>query len=139
MSTIVVVFLLPTSIYSLVYFLTAQIPPMHPYSWEYVHSNWDFIAKYPSHGLPVKWDRWLWISCAYIVFFCSGIGREARGMYRNWLLAMGFGRIFTGLEKVAQPSTSETKDSSAWYSSVGSKAKLLFNRKSIGTTMTDSL
>jgi pheromone a factor receptor len=141
MSSIVVVFLLPSSFYQLSFFLLSKMPPMHAYSWSFVHSDWDIIHKYPSLGLPVHWDRWMWISCGYIVFFCFGIGREARVMYHDWLHAVGFMRAFHALGKICQPSTRESVDSSAWYSTVGSKGKLLFNRKSLSTntTMADSL
>jgi pheromone a factor receptor len=141
MCAIVIVFLLPSSFYQLEWFLTATTPPMHRYSWSYVHSDWNHIYMFPSYGSPVHWDRWMWISCGYIVFLCFGIGREARAMYRDWLLAIGLGRYFSYLEKMLSKPTSESKNSSTWYNSVSSKAKLVFVRKSLNeeTTMTESM
>jgi pheromone a factor receptor len=140
MSSIVIVFLLPSCFYELGFLLLSKIPPMHAYSWSFVHSNWDIIRKYPSLGLPVHWDRWMWISSGYIVFLCFGIGREARAMYRDCLLAMRLGRIISGLEKMGQSSTSESKDALACHGRVSSKARPLINRKRLSKkgSMTDS-
>jgi pheromone a factor receptor len=141
MSSIVVVFLLPVSFYQLGYFIMSETPPMHPYSWSFVHSEWNVIRKYPSLGLPVHWDRWMWISCGYIVFSCFGVGREARAMYRDWLFSIGLRQIFFSSENVGQATKMESKRASTWYNSVGSKARLVLtkSRPFTNSTMNDSL
>lgn len=43
-------------------------------------------------GMP--WDRWTWVAYGYFIFFCFGVGEDARREYREWAVAIGFCRFF---------------------------------------------
>ncbi|KAI7408359.1 hypothetical protein KC328_g96 [Hortaea werneckii] len=45
----------------------------------------------------IVFDRFIWLGCGIMVFLTFGFGKEAVGMYRNGLLAVGLGRLFPGL------------------------------------------
>ncbi|KAE9971190.1 hypothetical protein EG328_005792 [Venturia inaequalis] len=96
---------LPSYILTLVKFLQPDPmtgAPLHAYSWSTVHTDWNQVELIPAdYGAP-QWDRWCWIAYGYVVFFCFGVGEDARREYRNWATASGLGRVFPSLQKEEQ-------------------------------------
>ena len=102
------------------------------YTWKATHDpeQWSQVVMTPSRG-NVVYDRWIWITVGVLVFFFFGCGREALGMYKTGLVAMGFARCFPGLN---QPSGANTSSRfSSTLDSFGSKAKSLFKKRSDGS------
>lgn len=97
-----------------------------PFNWAESHSHTAYTQIFfiPSHG-QVFWDRWIWLATGVVVFIFFGFGREALGMYRSALLAVGMGRLLPALRRDAsrRPTVST-------LGSMSSKARLLFKRKS---------
>ena len=98
-----------------------------PYSWSEAHdmAEWDNIIMTPSYG-AIIFDRWVWLGSGVVTFIFFGLGREAVSMYRSGLLAIGAGRIFPSL----RPEYASRNSTAGTVSSLGSKAKLYFKRKS---------
>ena len=71
--------------------------PMVPYSWSRVHGPawWDIILI-PTDG-TVTFDRWIQLGVGLTVFIFFGLGNDAIGMYRRWLLKVGLGKLFPNL------------------------------------------
>lgn len=46
----------------------------------------------------VLYDRWLNLACGFLVFLFFGLGKDAKNMYREWLVKMGLGRLISVLE-----------------------------------------
>jgi pheromone a factor receptor len=42
----------------------------------------------------VLYDRWINLACGCLIFFFFGMGKDAKGMYREWLIKVGLGRVF---------------------------------------------
>lgn len=42
----------------------------------------------------VLYDRWANLACGALVFLFFGLGRDAKNMYREWLVKIGLGRLF---------------------------------------------
>jgi pheromone a factor receptor len=42
----------------------------------------------------VLYDRWANLACGFLVFLFFGLGRDAKNMYREWLVKMGLARLF---------------------------------------------
>lgn len=76
-------------------------------------------------------DRWIWLATGFCIFVFFGCGREAMGMYRASLLAVGLGKVFPALRR---DPTRRPKVSTV--SSISSKAKMLFKRMSSTSTTT---
>jgi pheromone a factor receptor len=136
MSLLVILLLLPSVLYQLVFILDGSYAPLHRYSWSLVHDGWNVTVLVKSGGSPAHWHRWIWIACGYIVFAFFGIGSDARKMYKKWLVFVGLSKVFQSF--FAQEGT-ENKSSSefTWFVSVSSKAKMLFTRK--GSTASSML
>ena len=95
-----------------------------PYSWSAVHDpeNWKKIIIVPSGG-KIMYDRWIWLSCGFLVFVFFGFGKDAVNMYRTGLLAIGMGKIFPALRQDYRGSIAAT------ISSYGSRARMIFKGK----------
>lgn len=76
----------------------------------------------PSGG-NVIYDRWIWLSCGFLVFVFFGFGKDAINIYRTGLLAIGMGRIFPILRQDYRGSITAT------ISSYGSKARMIFKSR----------
>ena len=83
----------------------------------------------PSGG-TVLYDRWIWLASGLLVFVFFGFGRDALNTYRSGLLAIGLGKVIPSLKTEYRGSITGT------VSSFGSKAKMLFKRKSSASTST---
>ncbi|PWY69230.1 a-pheromone receptor PreA [Aspergillus eucalypticola CBS 122712] len=96
--------------------------PWHSYSWSVAHPpDWNEVIKVPVAG-HVFYDRWIPVASGYMFFIFFGSGRDAFVMYRAILIFLGFGRCFTSLQ-----SSSANGSSASGF--LGSRAKLLFNRR----------
>lgn len=42
----------------------------------------------------VLYDRWTNLGCGLLIFFFFGLGKDAVGMYREWLVKLGLGGCF---------------------------------------------
>ncbi|GKZ17358.1 a-factor receptor [Aspergillus brasiliensis] len=103
--------------------------PWHPYSWSVVHpSNWNEVIKVPVEG-RVFYDRWIPVASGYMFFIFFGSGRDAFVMYRAILFFLGFGNCFASLQ-------SSSANGSSASGSLGSRAKLLLNRRWTTTART---
>jgi hypothetical protein len=128
MSNLILLFLLPLSIYQLVTFMapSATQGSLHSYSWAAVHDDWNFVVELPSSMGRKYFDRWIWIICGGIVFGCFGTGRDARAMYRQWAEKMGFAKVFPIL---ARSRTSENQiHKQSWLGSIASIPRILFSK-----------
>lgn len=125
---------LPSYIFTLINFLRPDPTTgllLHPYSWSAVHTDWNQVMLIPAgYGTP-QWDRCFWVAYGYIIFFCFGVGEDARREYRAWACAVGLGRCFSSLRKdgveelFSSPSMSTSRGSvsshiaqkARWFSS----------------------
>ena len=133
--------MLPLSIGQLIYFVKADSEPLHPYSWDAVHSEWDNAMLVPYTLTVVHFDRWIWIAFAYISFACLGLGQDAQEMYLKVALAILSNKVFPCCGR-RRNLGERTLRATSWFESFGSNAKLLFSRKgstSKATSATDSL
>lgn len=89
---------LPAEIY--VFIFNVTLTPLGPYSWSQIHSpvTWDYLLFFPSYG-QVFFDRWIYASLGYAVFFTIGLGADMSGSVRRALLLIGLGKIFPRLQK----------------------------------------
>ena len=126
MSLMLLLVLLPVQFYVLAVNLSY---PHRPYSWKAVHSpDWGRVIMIPTGG-QVAFDRWIRVSCGFLVFVFFGTGNEAISMYRKWLLALGLGRWFPSLaQSRRRPGYSKSTASKSRWSSLGGRAKELFSR-----------
>jgi pheromone a factor receptor len=127
MSLCVIFMMLPVGIYTVLFTMQNEL---HPYHWSWVHSNWDVVLRFPTNGAIALWDRVCWVLSGYVVFIFFGLGRDARGMYRTWLVAAGFGRVFPSL---LESGVTSSQDKSM-LSSMSSKAKQFLRLKSKDST-----
>jgi len=118
MSLALTVLGLPIQFYAL---YQNTIFPLVPYSWSRVHGpGWWDIILIPTNG-GVTLDRWIQLAVGFTVFVFFGLGHDMKKMYRSWLLAVGFGRIFPSMGRSTQQtggqrphSQSESKNSRAY-------------------------
>ena len=110
--------------------------PIGAFSWDAVHdpATWNSIQLVPTYGM-VWQDRWVRPVAGFTVFACFGLGNEAMALYRTWLLWVGLGTIFPGLDRTngggssSPPSGSNTVVGSQASSRISAiKAKLRFFR-----------
>ncbi|KAK4983391.1 a-factor receptor [Elasticomyces elasticus] len=109
------------------------IYPHLPYSWSAVHDPyaWSQIVVVPAS----IFDRWARTVAGILVFLYFGLGKDAVGMYKTWLLATGLKEIFPRLNLRSSPGTLKSS-----ITTLGSKAKLFRWRKTSGSTVnTNSL
>lgn len=132
--TFVVVGLLPSWTYTA---YQNTLPRLTAYSWHKAHHpteyKWDSALYESSHG-RVPYNRCIWIGGGFLMFCFFSFGKDAVRSYRTALLAMGFGRIFPGLD----PANMRKSSISAAISSVSSKAKMMMGRKESDMTSTTS-
>ncbi|KAI5806493.1 pheromone A receptor-domain-containing protein [Peziza echinospora] len=80
---ILVVVLLPVNLYILAMNLKVQ---RQPYSWSRVHGDeWKWIFRIPYIG-EANFDRWIDVGAGILLFLFFGLGNDAMGMYREWLI-----------------------------------------------------
>jgi pheromone a factor receptor len=114
------------------YFIKRAASVAHvPFDWALVHDMefWGQIEKKPSNG-SVIYTRYVWMLSALMVFVFFGFGRDAGKMYARGLRAVGLGNCLPFLKAKNQTPVRSTSQSGT-INSVGSKAKLMFGRKSI--------
>ena len=138
-SLLFLVIFLPLQIYVFIRNLTeAEITT---FSWSSVHNpgTWQDIKSIPTFG-EVEFDRWVRVSLGYVVFFCFGLGNEAKATYSTWLRALGFGLVFPRLRSNRASNQHDNTRTSAVSSSLSwrSKAKLLFFNSSSCSSRTSS-
>lgn len=97
------------------------------YSWGAVHdpAQWNEIIMIPSTGRVLPFPYFC-LGGGFFIFIFFGLGKDAVAMYRAGLLAVGFERLFPILQAGYTPRHSV----SGTITSFGSKAKLMFQRKS---------
>ena len=114
-SIVLIVVVFPTEVYVL---YKNSVVPMEPYRWSEVHgSMWWDIVLVPSGG-AVLFDRWMQIGAGLALFFFFGLGRDAKAMYRRWLVDIGFGRCFPCLRSraaIQQQGSSTTTSQSRFF------------------------
>ncbi|WEW56429.1 a-factor receptor [Emydomyces testavorans] len=126
----------PVQMYVL-YFNVTAFQPWKPFSWSEVHGpEWQKIDKYPMNG-KVFFDRWIQVTAGFLLFAFFGFGRDATLMYRSFLLKLGLGRCFPGLEHPHIMGSGEGSSGSK-SGSFGSRAKMIFGKKSQGTATTSN-
>ncbi|KAI9807346.1 MAG: a-factor receptor [Piccolia ochrophora] len=120
---------LPTQLY--LFFLNVSYP-RHPYDWDTIHGEmWHDIILVPTGG-RVAFDRWIRVVAGFVLFFFFGMGRDAKNMYRNWLLGLGLGKVFpSAFQATSSTSTSTTESKIGAFSS---RARMLFRKGSNRTT-----
>jgi len=101
--------------------------PLVPYSWSRVHGpGWWDVILIPTLG-GVTFDRWIQLAVGFTVFVFFGLGHDMKKMYRNWLLAVGFGRILPSLGRPTQQVGGQRPNSQS--ESYSSRAHTYFMRK----------
>lgn len=125
MSLTLIIIFLPCQFYIL--YRNATFPHL-PYSWTAIHGPmwWD-VTLIPTFGV-VAFDHWIQLAVGYAVFLFFGMGADAMRMYRNWLLKMGFGRIFPNLYRQRLPIQNPPTTTSHPGSSFGSRAHLFLHK-----------
>jgi pheromone a factor receptor len=65
----------------------------YPFNFRQLHDpkTWNTSVVLPS---TVLYDRWINLACGFLIFFFFGMGKDAKGMYREWLAKVGLGRLF---------------------------------------------
>ena len=127
MALTLLVVLLPVQFYILAINLSY---PHHPYSWKNVHGpSWNVIVMVPTGG-HVAFDRWIRVSCGFLLFVFFGLGNEATEMYRKWLVKLGLGRYFPSLAQPRRVSAMSSTWGGMRFRSFGSRAKLIFRKGS---------
>ncbi|KAG9849780.1 STE3-domain-containing protein, partial [Aureobasidium melanogenum] len=77
-----------------IYIIVTQYPHQNlPFNFSKLHNpaTWNSSIVMPS---TVFYDRWANLACGFLVFLFFGLGRDAKNMYREWLVKMGLGRLF---------------------------------------------
>ncbi|GAB7360314.1 hypothetical protein MBLNU230_g8071t1 [Neophaeotheca triangularis] len=102
-----------------------------PFSWSAIHSaeGWSEIVMIPSDG-TIFYDRYIWLGEGIVMFLLFGVGKDAFKMYKNGMLAMGFGKCMPWLRADQRSTTT----GNSFLASVNSKAKSLLQRKSVVST-----
>lgn len=131
LSVLLVVVFVPVQIYVM---YTNRPQTNWGYSWSRNHEPavWSHNWLFPSGG-ELLVDTWLHLTLGALVFIFLGVGRDAKAMYRSWLLALGFDRLFSGLRHSRRSRQSTSRFS------FGSRVKL-FSKVTTGqsTATTDS-
>ncbi|GIZ48159.1 hypothetical protein CKM354_001123200 [Cercospora kikuchii] len=127
----------PLHVYT--FYATIGNDGLGPFSWNDVHHptaySWDAVVMVPSDG-NILWDRYIWLAGGIVIFMIFGFGKDAVRMYRDVLLACGFGKIWPSLKEGSPRASPATT-----MSSVGSKARMFFskNRKDSMSTSPTTL
>ncbi|RFU24072.1 hypothetical protein B7463_g12266, partial [Scytalidium lignicola] len=88
--------------------------PWIPYSFSRIHdpATWEPIIFLSLEDAPdLQWDGWLPISMGFLIVFFYGIGDEAIEIYRDFLVKLGFGKIWPSLK---QPRQRRRGPTSGW-------------------------
>ncbi|QVM11928.1 a-factor receptor [Coccidioides posadasii str. Silveira] len=122
----------PVQIYVLFFNITG-FGPLLPFSWAEVHGpEWQVIEKYPMGG-KVFFDRWIHVTAGFLLFAFFGFGKDATLMYRSFLLKLGLGRLFPGLQHPHIMGSGHGSSRSKG-GSLGSRTRIIFRGKSEDTT-----
>lgn len=107
MAATLITAILPVQIYILYENSTV---PLLPYSWSLVHGtrNWNQEILYPTYG-AVIFDRWIQVSFGILMFFFFGFGKDARDMYRRWLITLGLGHLFPSLGRTSRANSTSSR------------------------------
>ena len=82
------------------------------YQWSEVHGpDWGQIILMPTRG-AVDPGEWIQIAVGLLIFAFFGLGNDAMGMYRKWMLWLGFGNLFPLLNLTSRERR-QLKDSQA--------------------------
>ncbi|KAG9687766.1 STE3-domain-containing protein, partial [Aureobasidium melanogenum] len=77
-----------------IYIIVTQYPHQNlPFNFSRLHNpaTWNSSIVMPS---TVLYDRWANLACGFLVFLFFGLGRDAKNMYREWLVKARLGRLF---------------------------------------------
>ena len=77
-----------------IFMIVTQYPRQsYPFDFRKLHdpATWNTSVVLPS---TVLYDRWINLGCGLLLFFFFGMGRDAKGMYKEWLIKVGLGRLF---------------------------------------------
>ncbi|CAK4030981.1 Pheromone a factor receptor [Lecanosticta acicola] len=98
-----------------------------PFQWSMTHPSfelWNTAMYVPSHGKIVFADRIIYVAGGFVIFLLFGWGKDAVKLYRDALLALGFGKIFPSL----RPDYERHGSFAATVSTISSKAKMMFHK-----------
>ena len=98
--------IIPTSFYILV--VNSQ-HGLHPYSWDRVHNlkRWHAVAV-DGQG-SVLFDRWIRLAAGVLIFILFGLGRDAKAMYKGWLIKIGLAKIFPSLKQQSTRNSNSSR------------------------------
>ena len=77
-----------------IFMIVTQYPRQsYPFDFRKLHdpATWNTSVVLPS---TVLYDRWINLGCGLLLFFFFGMGRDAKGMYKEWLIKVGLDRLF---------------------------------------------
>lgn len=121
------------------YVISQQAGTPHvAFDWARVHdaAAWREVAMVPSQG-TVAYTRYIWLGGAFMVFVFFGFGRDAGRLYARGLRAVGLGGCLPVLARAGE--VGRRASHAGTISSVGSRARLLFSRKSGAADRTGGL
>lgn len=132
-----------------VYIITINAKePLTPFSWSATHNAeaWRKIVYMASHG-RILYDRFLALGFGVLVFIFFGFGKDAVGMYKASLTAMGLGkcvgRMDLGCAKIARaaanPFGDTTKSLMSWKQRFSASSGSETSRSQTSSTTTDSV
>lgn len=130
MSMIAVVIYLPFSAWQLR--KSCKLAFEGSFDWDEAHALRNTVFKMPSFG-QTGIDGWVSIFSCYIIFIVFGIGTEANDQYRQMLVAIGLGKVFSSLYINNSESGTHTPTSfvRSFRSRLSSTAKSVFPGKSV--------
>ncbi|KAK9247153.1 pheromone A receptor-domain-containing protein [Lipomyces tetrasporus] len=107
---------LPLAIVTLV---TNVKPGIHAFNFSNTHANWNTIPRVVASGTRKDFYYFTIVSVLLFVYF--GFGVDARNMYRDWLVALGFRKLFPNSKWLAKHDAySDTTGSSNYIHSMHS-------------------
>ena len=101
---ILLTIVIPTQAYSLYRNLQQ---PITTFDWGTTHNpaTWNTVVFVPTYGVVFE-DRWIRVGLALPVFICFGWGRDAKNLYKSWLILLGFEKCFPSLKPNNTTATS---------------------------------
>lgn len=128
---ILILIVVPYSVYPFYYFCSEMAKVQWDYEWEKLNGQrHDIILKFPSNG-QVHIDKWGQVVLGYVVFFVFGTGTDAHNTYKKMLLALGLGNIFPTLYVMRESGTNTPSSfisAKTWTFTYASKAKSYFSK-----------
>ena len=117
-SIVIILAILPQTIYA----LWSQVQAgLHPFRWYQIHYvAWD-IAKFPTGGRIFVWTGPAASICGLFVFIAFGLGKDAVLMYKQWLDKIGLGWLCECLIRRRQSQGSRSSS----FLSMASRARLM--------------